>query len=212
MRMPVLEIDRLVVRPFALDDLAAVHDLLDVQLGDAEVGTEGALSLEDRKRWLEWMVANYEGLAYLTQPPYGDRAVVLRATGQIIGSIGYVPCLGPYGQLPALAAGGRSSHLWSPEFGLYWSISPTHQRRGYATEAGRALVDWAFSVLHLGRIIATTRYDNTASIRVMEKLGMRIERNPFPDPPWLQVVGFLTNPASVDTAPSAMQEEHLPDR
>jgi len=32
MRIPVLETDRLIVRPFVLDDLAAVHDLLDVQL------------------------------------------------------------------------------------------------------------------------------------------------------------------------------------
>jgi GNAT superfamily N-acetyltransferase len=95
---------------------------------------------------------------------------------------------------------------------LYWSISPSYQRRGFATEAGRALVDWAFSVLHLGRIIATTRYDNTASIRVMEKLGMRIERNPSPDPPWLQVVGLGTNPASVDAAPAPAQQERLPDR
>ena len=194
MRMPVLETDRLIVRPFGLDDLAAVHDLLDVQLADAEVGTEGALSLEDRKRWLQWMAANYEGLAYLTQPPYGDRAVVLKETGQIIGAVGYVPCLGPYGQLPALAAGGSLSRLSSTEFGLYWSISPRHQRRGFATEAGRALVDWAFSELRVRRIIATTRYDNTASIRVMEKVGMRIERNPFADPDWLQVVGFITNP------------------
>ena len=62
MRMPVLETDRLVVRPFVVDDLPAVHDLLDVQLGEAEVGTEGALSLEERERWLRWTVESYEGL------------------------------------------------------------------------------------------------------------------------------------------------------
>jgi ribosomal-protein-alanine N-acetyltransferase len=212
MRMPALETDRLVVRPFVPDDLAAVHDLLDVQLGDAEVGTEGALSLGERERWLRWMVASYEGLAYLRQPPYGDRAVALRDTGHLVGACGYVPCLGPFNQVPALAAGGSLSRLWSPEFGLYWSIAPRYQRRGLATEAGRALVDWAFSALHLGRIVATTSYDNTASIRVMEKLGMRIERSPSPDPPWFQVVGFVTNPASVDAAPSAIRDQRLPDR
>jgi RimJ/RimL family protein N-acetyltransferase len=210
MRMPVLETERLIVRPFVLDDLAAVHDLLDVQLGDAEVGTEGALSLAERERWLRWMVESYEGLAYLRQPPYGDRAVTLRATGQLIGACGYVPCLGPFNQVPALA-GGSPSPLWSPEFGLYWSISPNHQRRGFATEAGRALADWAFGALNLRRIIATTSYDNTASIRVMEKLGLQIERNPSPDPPWFQVVGFVTNPAPVDAAPSTTPEQRLPD-
>ena len=208
MRMPVLETDRLVVRPFVVDDLPAVHDLLDVQLGNAEVGTEGALSLAQRERWLRWTVEGYDGFAYLRQPPYGDRAVALRDTGQLVGACGYVPCLGPFDQLPALAVGGSSSRLWSPEFGLYWSILPSHQRRGFATEAGRVLLEWAFRVLHVGRIVAMTSYDNTASIRVIEKLGMRIERNPFPDPPWFQVVGFVTNPGSVDAAPSVMQEEH----
>jgi hypothetical protein len=28
---------------------------------------------------------------------------------------------------------------------------------------------------------------------VMRKVGMQIEKNPFPDPPWFQVVGFLEN-------------------
>jgi hypothetical protein len=27
----------------------------------------------------------------------------------------------------------------------------------------------------------------------MRKLGMRIEKNPYPEPPWLQVVGILDN-------------------
>jgi ribosomal-protein-alanine N-acetyltransferase len=44
------------------------------------------------------------------------------------------------------------------------------------------------------RVVATTTYENAASVRVMRKLGMRVERNPFPDPPWLQVVGLLENP------------------
>ena len=47
---------------------------------------------------------------------------------------------------------------------------------------------------HTKRIVATTEYDNRASMGVMRKLGMRLERNPFPDPPWFQVVGFLDNP------------------
>jgi hypothetical protein len=41
------------------------------------------------------------------------------------------------------------------------------------------------------QIVAMTRYDNPASIGVMRKLGMRIEHNLLPDPPWLQVVGII---------------------
>ena len=83
-----------------------------------------------------------------------------------------------------------------PEFGLFYAVSPAHQRRGYAVEATRAIVKYAFEDLYLRRIVATTTYRNTASIRVMEKVGMQIERNPYRDPPWFQVVGILENHAA----------------
>ncbi len=196
MEMPILETARLRVRPFVMDDLERVHQLLDIELGEADVGTEGALALEQRREWLQWMVLNYAQMAWLYQPPYGDRAVVLKETDELIGACGFAAVLAPVGQLPWFAAmcGGRETRLSSPEFGLYWAISPSHQRRGYASEAGRALIDYAFTTLRLSRIVATTAYENTASIGVMQKLGMHIERNPYPDPPWLQVVGVMLNP------------------
>src|SRR5207245_1301352 len=63
------------------------------------------------------------------------------------------------------------------------------------TDAGRALIDHAFGYLKLDRIVATTTHTNAASIGLMEKLGMQIDRNPYPDPPWLQVVGVLLHPS-----------------
>lgn len=55
------------------------------------------------------------------------------------------------------------------------------------------MVRFAFDVLHLGRLVAMTTYDNPASIGVMRRLGMRIEANPYPHPTWFQVVGILEN-------------------
>jgi len=77
--------------------------------------------------------------------------------------------------------------------GFFYAISPSHPRRGYASEAAQALVNYAFQKLHLKHIIATTDYDNLASLGVMRKLGMRVEKNPRSDPPWLQAVGILEN-------------------
>ena len=65
------------------------------------------------------------------------------------------------------------------------------QRQGYAAEAARAVVNYAFGALNLGRIVATTQFDNVASMGVMRRLGIPIEKNPFSDPPWFQVVGTL---------------------
>jgi RimJ/RimL family protein N-acetyltransferase len=169
-----------------------------------------------RRRWLEWTVLNYEQLAYLRQPPYGDRAIVLREKGELIGSCGLVPCLAPFGQLPIFHQSGddqptpaakvieaaeaslerRSTVGATPEVGLYYAVSPRHQRRGYATEAARALAEYAFTRLHVARIVATTSDENEASKRVMAKLGMRVGRNPLSTPHWLQVVGILEAPLS----------------
>jgi ribosomal-protein-alanine N-acetyltransferase len=46
-------------------------------------------------------------------------------------------------------------------------------RKGYATEAARAWLDYGFSRLGLGRVVAMIEEANRPSIRVAEKLGMR---------------------------------------
>jgi len=53
------------------------------------------------------------------------------------------------------------------------------------------LINFAFQQLRVKRLIATTEYENIASIGVMRKLGMTVAKNPLSDPPWLQVVGIL---------------------
>ena len=188
LHMPALTTDRLTVRPFTMDDLEPLYQILDVELADAHTGGEHAESQGRRAEWLRWAVANYEQLAFMYQFPFGDRAVALRETGELIGAAGYSPTLMPFSLVPGLspAPAGRSSL----EVGLYWAISPRHQRRGYAAEAGRALVDYALQ-FGLWRIVATTEHDNLASQRVMEKIGLTLHRNPSPEPPYFQVVGVL---------------------
>lgn len=46
---------------------------------------------------------------------------------------------------------------------------------GFATEAGSAIVDWAFGQLHLNRLIAHCEPPNEASLHVLNKLGFRQE-------------------------------------
>ena len=48
---------------------------------------------------------------------------------------------------------------------------------GYATEAARAVRDYAFSELNLNRLVALIEPVNQRSIRVAEKLGMRYEKD-----------------------------------
>ena len=173
--LPVLRTPRLVIRP----------------LGEAdEDGCRSVLAVHDEdgfRRWLTWAVAAPGALADLHQPPYGERAVDLAATGELVGLVGLVPALGPFDQLDGAPPGGP----WTPELGLYWALAPAHRGHGYATEAAAALCRALFAALTPKRLIATTEVSNNASQAVMRRLGMRMLANPHSDPPWLQVVGVL---------------------
>ncbi|MCC6605496.1 MAG: GNAT family N-acetyltransferase [Anaerolineae bacterium] len=191
--IPILESERLRLRPFLPADLPYLFAIKQ-SIGWVDAAKTAEQQLLAEADYLEWCVRNERQLAQLSQPPYGDRAVVLKDSGQLIGSVGLVPCVDVYGQLPGL--GGQANALATAEVGLLWLIDPAHQGQGYASEAAQTLIDYAFGAMRLQRLIATTEYDNLASQAVMRKLGMTIEHNPFPDPPWLQVVGILPNSQS----------------
>jgi ribosomal-protein-alanine N-acetyltransferase len=184
--MRTLETDRLIIRAFALEDGETYSRLLDAAFGADSYGSADA-----KRVMFEYQVAADAGLALLHQPPYGDRAIVVRSSHEIIGSVGFAPCLMPFGQLPSFEP---TPHFTS-EIGLFWALFPDQQDQGYATEAAAAMVAYAFSQLHLRRIVATTEHDNTRSINVMRRLGMRLERNPRAEPVWFQTVGILDHPS-----------------
>lgn len=54
-----------------------------------------------------------------------------------------------------------------------WRLARAHWGRGYATEAASATLTHAFEALGLPEIVAFTVLGNSASRRVMEKIGMR---------------------------------------
>jgi ribosomal-protein-alanine N-acetyltransferase len=184
--MPVLETERLLVRPFEASDLEACHSLLNLEAWHFN------RPLGWTKSYLDWCILSGQWLAELLQPPYGDRAVVLKGTGELVGSVGFVPSYGPFDRLPSFDK-DASADQFRPEVGLYWATRTAHLKLGYASEAAGALIDFAFGSLNLARIVAMTDYENRASQAVMRKLGMSIEHNPKHDPPWFQVVGVLLN-------------------
>lgn len=188
-----METERLLLRTFEQDDLAAIHRILSEAFPEG-TGAEDAGATLERESWLQWSILSQQWLPRLHQPPYGDRAIVLKSTGALIGAAGYVPLLAPFGQIPELRESDHVDGLFTPEVGLYWVIDLEHRRRGYAVEAARALVEHAFTQMRLKRILATTEYENAPSQAVMRSLGMQIARNPLPEPEWMQVVGILRNP------------------
>lgn len=68
-------------------------------------------------------------------------------------------------------AGVAYHRCWPPDPEVGWSVDPGWWGRGIATEAGAACVLWAFGELGIRRLVSITVEGNTASRRVMEKLG-----------------------------------------
>ena len=66
---------------------------------------------------------------------------------------------------------GPPDELDTVEIG--YSILPAFQGRGYATEAAQALIEWGRAQPGVRRIVANCLADNAASIRVLQKAGMR---------------------------------------
>lgn len=63
-----------------------------------------------------------------------------------------------------------------PADAMFWYVlHPAHHGQGYATEAARALIAYAFEELRLHRVWADVDPRNPASLRVCERLGLRKE-------------------------------------
>ncbi len=154
MAVPVIETDRLVLRPFVpedIDALAALHaeeTFWRFPLGRGQTRAE----TED---FLERTIARYEeGL--------GLHAVIERRSGLLAGWAGLsVPHFLPE-VLPAVEVG--------------WRLGEAFRGQGYATEAGAAAIRWGFEDRNLDRIVSIYEPGNTASGAVMERLGLTLDR------------------------------------
>ena len=108
---------------------------------------------------LESVLAGKIERARLERPGDGvDFAVIVRATGTLAGSVSLT---------------WPDSEHRQGEIGFI--LNPAHHGNGYATEAARALLRVAFEELHLHRVCGRVDARNTASARVLERLGMRRE-------------------------------------
>lgn len=62
-----------------------------------------------------------------------------------------------------------------PKMGIGYVAARAHWGKGHVPEATRAIIDWAFQQPSIYRVYATTDIENSASRRVLEKVGMQCE-------------------------------------
>ncbi|MEZ4662585.1 MAG: GNAT family N-acetyltransferase, partial [Caldilineaceae bacterium] len=143
---------RLLVRHFQptdLDDFAALCVDADVMryMGDGTL-----LPRAEVARWIDICQQKY------AQRGYGTSAVFEQASGRFIGYCGVVRA---------------PDHDFDE---LVYAYHVDSWGQGYATEAGRAMLDYVFAHSDLDRIYATIVAENAASIHVVQKLGMHFEK------------------------------------
>ena len=145
--------ERLALRHFHILDA----EPMDQVFGDPEVMRfgDGVQTREWVQKWLRTCLEHY----HLTWG-FGPYAVVESYNQDVIGYCGlfYFPDVN--GQ---------------PEVEIGYRLARSAWGQGYATEASRAVRDYAFEALGLKRLIAIIDPSNAASIRVAEKIGMQHE-------------------------------------
>ena len=70
--------------------------------------------------------------------------------------------------------GPQFHRVWAADPEIGWALDPAWWGRGIATEAGAAVVAWAFGALDFGRVVSITTEGNLASRKVMAKLGFTL--------------------------------------
>ncbi len=149
---PILETERLLLRPFVRDDVEDVFRYASNPQVARYMTWDAHKTREDSFWFVDWAKAQAD------EDRLGQWAIVLKASGRVIGSIGF-------SQFDPANSWGAVGYALSEE---YWS-------QGLGTEALKRLLVFVFADMELNRVEAMHFLDNPASGRVMEKAGMRFE-------------------------------------
>lgn len=140
---------RLYLRDFIASDTAAVHEYA----SSPEVVRHQEWGPNTLEETIEFVTASVE--QSLEWDASGFQLAIVLNSGELIGA-----CRASF-----------SDDGLDAEIG--YSLSPRFWGHGYATEAAVALLDYFASDTKVQTVFATCRPENTASIRVLEKLGMK---------------------------------------
>jgi len=145
---PTLHTERLTLRPFTDAD---AEDLFALQSNSAVLRYWDSPPWTERSRITRFMA----GCRQMADEGTGARVAIERASDQAF-------------------LGWCTFNSWNPDFrsaSLGYCLNEAAWGHGYATEAGGAILRWAFDTLDLNRVQSESDTRNVASARVLEKLG-----------------------------------------
>lgn len=158
----IAETERLVLRTIEDGDAAVQDRLLNTPAVMARLGGVKELHEIEAKHARSRALYAREGFSFLF--------MIEKATGEMVGHCGIKRVDNPL-----------AKNVGDHEVG--WLVREDRWRRGYAEEAMRAVLDWAFTRVGAPHVVALTSEGNVGSWKLMEKLGMvRREDLDFDDP------------------------------
>ncbi|HHS3013009.1 GNAT family N-acetyltransferase [Legionella pneumophila serogroup 1] len=148
--MRILETKRLFLRTFQEEDvesLIAINQDPKVMQFFPSIPTR-----EETIAFIDRVISHQE------EKNFSLYAAEIKNTGEMIGFVG-------------LFTAAFEAHF-TPAIEIGWRISSKHWNQGYATEAAKAVLDYAFKTLGLDEIVSFTSILNKPSIQVMRKIGL----------------------------------------
>jgi len=160
----ILETPRLVLRPLSRDDAPEVYALYsDWEISQCLSRISWPFSVEAAHRFVaDSEAALLDGLSYML-------GMFKRDGGAFVGIVALrIPSFNPsYSEQERREDAGLGI--------LGYSVARSYWNEGFATEAARGVITWAFDVLGLSRIQASPLRENVASQRVLSRLGFTVE-------------------------------------
>ncbi|MFU7527125.1 GNAT family N-acetyltransferase [Qipengyuania sp. ASV99] len=151
MAEPVIETQRLILRRIGEGDAELQDRLLNTPTVMAHLG--GVKTLDEIRTKHEKSQALFEHYGF------GFMMLIEKASGEMVGHCGMKRVDNPLAPNPG-------------DHEIGWLVREDRWRQGYAEEAMRAVIDWAFGAIRAPHLVALTSNANRGSWRLMEKLGM----------------------------------------
>ena len=146
---PVIETEHLILRRWRADDVAPNTAMLSDPDSTRFITSDGEPVVEEFIGWRNAAIM----AGHWALPGFGLFVVEDKSSGKFAGRVG-----------PWMPRG------W-PGFEVGWGIAPEFRGRGYAVEAARASIDWAFATFDIDEIIHCIDQENAASQAVARRLG-----------------------------------------
>jgi RimJ/RimL family protein N-acetyltransferase len=148
----ILETERLIIRQLSVADAPFIFELVNEPSWLRFIGDKKVRTLDDARNYiLNGPIESYQRFGF------GLYLIELIETGEAMGMCGLI----------------KRETLHDVDLGF--AFLPKFWGKGYAIEAGAAVIELGKTAFGLRRIVAITSPDNQSSIKVLERLGMRFE-------------------------------------